>query len=297
MKKKIALIGANGQLATDIVKVFSKEDRSNLFPLTHADIEITDSESIKDALNAIAPDIVLNTAAYNRVDDGEKEPEKAFAINSIGPKLLATYCNEKNIIFAHVSTDYVFGGDKDRNTPYVESDPPAPINTYGISKLAGELFIKYICKKYFIIRSTGLFGTAGSSGKGVNFVELMIKLAFEKKPIRVVTDQIVSPTYTVDLAKQILRLLETEQFGLYHATAQGQCSWYEFSQEIFLQTGIKAKVKGVSSSQFPTQARRPNFSVLENKKLKGINLDTMIPWKTGLINYLAEKSIGFKILF
>lgn len=289
MKKKVALIGANGQLATDIIKIFPKEDRSNLFPLAHTNIEITDSDSINDALNAIAPDIVLNTAAYNRVDDGEKEPEKAFAINSIGPKLLATYCNEKNIIFAHVSTDYVFGGDKDRKTPYEESDSPNPINAYGISKLGGELFIQYTCKKYFIIRSSGLFGVAGSSGKGYNFVELMLKLAREKRRVHVVDDQIVTPTYTIDLAKQIVRLLETEQFGLYHATAQGQCSWYEFAQEIFLETGIKVKVKRVLSSQFSTQARRPNFSVLENKKLKEINLDIMVPWKTGLINYLVEK--------
>lgn len=289
MGRKIALVGANGQLATDIAKNFPKEKISDLALLSHKDIEITDIASVESAFSKVKPDLVLNTAAYNRVDDAESESELAFAINSIGPKNLAHYCKENDIPLAHVSTDYVFGQDTTRATPYKEDDTPGPINAYGISKLAGELFVQYTTQKHFIIRSSGLFGVAGSSGKGGNFVELMLKIAREKGQVRVVADQIVTPTYTLDLAKQILAIIQTDTYGLYHATAQGSCSWYEFAKEIFRLTNTKVDLVSVSSSEFPTPAKRGMYSVLENKKLKELGIDVMRPWQDGLKDYLKEK--------
>jgi len=289
MGRKIALVGANGQLATDIAKVFPKEKISDLILLAHKDIEINDTASVQSALSKVNPDLVFNTAAYNRVDDAEREPETAFAINAVGPKNLAQYCKEKDIPFAHVSTDYVFGADIHRFAPYTEDDAPGPINAYGISKLAGELFTQYITQKHFIIRSSGLFGVAGSSGKGGNFIELMLKIAREKGQVRVVADQIATPTYTLDLAKQILAIIETGTYGLYHATAQGSCSWYEFAKEIFRLTNTKVDLVSVSSSEFPTPAKRGAYSVLENKKSKELGIDVMRPWQEGLKDYLKEK--------
>jgi len=288
-KKKVALIGSNGQLGTDIVKVFTKDKFFALIPLAHQDIEISDANSIKKVLNQINPHIIINTAAYNKVDEGEFDPQKAFLINGLPNKYLGQYCEEKNIVFTYISTDYVFGLDKKREKPYKESDCPGPINAYGISKLAGEHFTSYTCSKYFIIRSSGLFGTAGSKGKGGNFVELMLSLAKEKDHVRVVNDQIVSPTYTLDLAKQIFKLIKTDAFGLYHATAQGQCSWYEFAKEIFALTKTKVKLEPVSSAEFPTPAKRAHFSALKNENLKKLGIDIMRNWQEGLQDYLKEK--------
>lgn len=288
-KKKIALIGSNGQLGTDIMKIFSQDTSIFLAPLTHKEIEISDKHSIKKNFEEINPDIIINTAAYNRVDDAEKEAETAFLINGLANKYLANYCNEKGIIYVYISSDYVFGTDIQRVEPYKESDLPGPVNAYGVSKMAGELYVRYLCEKYFIVRTGGLFGVAGSSGKGGNFVELMMTLAKKNNPIRVVNDQIVSPTYTTDLAKQILLLIKTETFGLYHATAADECSWYTFTKEIFNLTKTNASLIAVKSSEFPTPAKRAKYSVLDNYNLKKIGVNIMPSWKSGLRNYLLEK--------
>lgn len=289
-KTRIALIGANGQLGTDILKVAKEEKFFVFIPLEHKDIEISDRESVVRTLNHIDPDIVLNTAAYNRVDPAEKEPDKAFSINGIGTKNLAVYCQEKNIILVHISTDYVFGLDCERKKPYEESDRPGPINAYGVSKLAGEYFSAYACEKHFVVRSSGLFGTAQSSSKGYNFVELMLRLAKEKGAVRVVNDQITSPTYTLDLAKQILTIIKHAPFGLYHATAQGQCSHYDFAKEIFRLTNERPKLKAVSSDEFGAIAKRAHYSVLSNARLKELGLYIMRDWHDGLKDYLKEKA-------
>ncbi len=290
MKKiNVAVIGGNGQLGSDIVRVFSKDQLFFVYPLTHKDIEILDVASIKKALSPKTTDIVIHTAAYTRVDEAESMPEKAFLINAVGTKNVALYCKKNDKTLVYISTDYVFGLDEKRRKPYIEDDCPGPLNTYGISKLAGECFVRMLLQKYFIIRTSGLFGVAGSSGKGYNFVELMLRLARENGHVRVVDDQISTPTYTLDLAHQLRELIKTNYYGLYHITAEGACSWYEFAEKIFKLTKIKVKLKAVSSNEFPTIASRPYFSVLENLNLKKHKINRMRKWSEGLLDYLIEK--------
>lgn len=287
--KKIAIIGANGQLGSDLQKALSDKLPYNIYPLTHADIEITKQDNMVEVLDNIQPDVVINATAYNNVDESESNPQKALLVNSIANKYLAEYCKKKNSILVYISSDYVFGFDEKRNIPYIESDYPGPINTYGISKLAGEYFVLSICKKYFVIRTSGLFGIAGSSGKGGNFITTMLQLAKVKKEISVVNDQIISPTYTRDLAKQIHYLIRTSAFGLYHATSEGQCSWYEFAKTIFRLTKTAVLIRSIPSSLYQSAAKRPSYSVLENHKLKKLGIHNMRNWKEGLYDYLQEK--------
>lgn len=287
--KKVALIGASGQLGTDIDKVFKKDKYFKLVPLTHVDIEITDIKNTKQVLQRIKPDIVINTAAYHRVDEMEDYPDKAFQINATAQKNLAQLCQENGWAVVFISTDYVFGADKKRQKPYVEEDTPGPLNVYGVSKLAGEYFTRYICPHHFVIRVSGLHGVAGSSGKGGNFVETMIRLGGEKGEVSVVADQVLTPTYTKNIAENMLELLKTEHFGLYHMTAEGQCSWWQFASEIFNLLKMKVKCNKVDSSFFKTRATRPLYSVLESAALKKLGLNKMRNWQENLKLYLKEK--------
>lgn len=288
-KLRVAVIGANGQLGSDLMKVFLKDPDIDTVSLTHNDIEITDERNVRNVLDDINPDTVINTSAYHRVDDCEKYIDKAFLVNAIAQKKLAEYCAEKKQTLLYISTDYVFGLDKDRKAPYRETDSPGPLNVYGLSKLTGEYFTRYICKKYFIVRSCGLFGARESTVKRGNFVETILKNAKEKKGLRVVDDQIVTPTYTIDLARQIHTLIKTESFGLYHATAKGECSWYSFAKEILMLTNTKADLVPISTKELSTPAQRPHYSALENENLRKINCDRMPYWQSGLKNYLLEK--------
>jgi dTDP-4-dehydrorhamnose reductase len=285
---KIALIGANGQLGSDLVKVL--KPGYDLIPLLHTDIEVTRPESIQTIIERYHPDLVMNMAAFHRVDVCEEQPERAFAVNTYGVRNLALVCRAHDLALLHISTDYVFGGDRTRTIPYTETDTPAPINVYGISKLAGELFVRYLVKRHFILRVAGLYGLAGSSGKGGNFVELMLRLANEGKSISVVDDQRTTPTYTMDLAYQIAALIETEHYGVYHATNQGACTWYEFAAEIFRQSGLSPSLNKARTGDFGEKATRPTYSVLENRALQAIGLDRMRPWQEALAAYLKARN-------
>ena len=284
---RVALIGANGQLGSDLAKVLGAVH--DLAPLTHADVEVTDPDSVEAMMQGLRPALVLNMAAFHKVDVCEEEAERAFAVNVHGVRNVALACRAHGAVLGHVSTDYVFGGDKARSTPYVETDLPAPINVYGVSKLAGEHVVRYTLSRYFIFRVAGLFGVAGSSGKGGNFVELMLRLAREGRSISVVDDQRTTPTYTVDLAQQIGTVIETADYGLYHATSQGNCTWYEFAVEIFRQSGLSPSVSRVSTGHFGEKATRPGYSVLENQALQRLGLDQMRPWQEALGAYLTER--------
>lgn len=281
------MIGANGQLGTDIRKVF--EGRFDIIPLTRADMDITDIDSTKKVLAEIKPDMVINTAAYHKVDEVEENPEKAFLVNSAAEKNLAELSQEEKWTLVFLSTDYAFGLDENRKKPYVETDAPGPVNVYGASKVAGELVTRYITDKHFVVRVCGLFGVAGSSGKGGNFVELMIRLGKEKGEVSVVNDQILTPTYTRNIAENMLELLKTDNYGLYHMTSEGSCSWWQFADEIFKQLEMKVKNNPVDSNFFKTRAKRPGYSVLENHNLKKLNLNRMRDWKENLKLYLREK--------
>ena len=281
---KILILGAGGQLGSELVNILQDD---TLIPLTHRDIEMTDEQQVKNILSSNMPDIVINTAAYHKVDDCEDNVELSFAVNSFAVRNLAGICNDFGITFVHFSTDYVFGGEK--KTPYVEDDCPNPGSVYAVSKLSGELFVRNICSKYYVIRTCGLYGAKGLSGKGGNFIETMIKLANSGKKIKVVSDQIVTPTFAKELAAKVSQLIRTEKYGLYHITNNGGCSWYEFASSIFELTGINAEISPTSSSEFGSRARRPAYSILENRNLRLLGLDDMAQWRDALKGYLAEK--------
>jgi len=284
---KVLVTGANGQLGTDLCKVLQHFE---VIPLAHKDIEITDMDSVKQALNKYKPDIIINTAAYVRVDDCEIEQDKAFLINALGARNVAVVVQELGAKLVHLSTDYVFGGDaQPRTTPYTEFDTPILLSVYGKSKLAGENFVRHLCQKHFIIRSSGLFGVAGASGKGGNFVETILRLARERSELRVVNDQVFSPTYTKDLAGKIAQLINTEYYGIFHITNKGYCSWYQFATEILRLAGLKTPIIPVTSDEYPQKARRPRFSVLDNYHLRLLGMDDMRPWQEALRDYMICK--------
>ena len=284
---KVLVTGASGQLGTDLCEVLRDFE---LIPLTHKDIEINDMDSVKQAFNKYKPDIIVNTAAYVRVDDCEDEKEKAFKVNALGARNVAVVAQELGARLVHLSTDYVFGGeDESRTTPYTEFDTPVPLSIYGKSKLAGENLVRHFCLRHFIVRASGLFGVAGSSGKGGNFIETMLRLARERDELKVVNDQVFSPTYTGDLARKIAQLMATEYYGIFHITNKGTCSWYKFTAEIVKLAGIKTPVVPITSDQYPQKARRPCYSVLDNSHLRLLGMDDMRHWQEALKDYLVAR--------
>ena len=282
---KIAIIGANGQLGSDVVAAFSANG-DEVSSLSHSDIEVSDFRSVATALESIQPHVIVNTSAMHNVENCEREPEKAFAINAIGARNVASAARELDAVLMHVSTDYVFDGAK--TNPYVEEDAPRPLNVYGITKVAGEHLVRATTPKHFVIRTSGLYGKSPCRAKGgLNFIELMLKLAKERRQVRVVNSEIVSPTSTAELAQQIVQLSRSNAFGLYHATAEGSCSWYEFAREIFGMTDTSVRLDIAGPNEFPAKVARPAYSVLENKALKAKGLNIFRPWQEGLRRYLG----------
>lgn len=284
---KIAVIGANGQLGCDVVAAFT-DSGDTVRALTHADIETADLDSVSRAFAEIQPQVIVNTSAMHNVDHCEREPEKAFAVNALGAKNLAEAARNLSAVLMHVSTDYVFDGGK--GSPYVEEDNPRPLNAYGISKLAGEHFIRTTTEKHFVIRTSALYGKSPCRAKGgLNFIELMLKLAKEREELRVVDSEVVTPTSTAELAQQIVELSRSDCYGLYHATAEGRCSWYEFAREIFALTGTSVRLNVAAPGEFPAKVARPSYSVLENRALKDRGLNAFKPWQDGLQKYLGQR--------
>jgi dTDP-4-dehydrorhamnose reductase len=283
---KALIIGADGQLGTDLQKVIPAAES---IPLTISDIDVTDKDNVAKVIARHKPDVVINTSAYHRVDDCEDNDQIAFSVNAFGVKNLCLACRENDAALVHISTDYVFDGS--RGKPYMEDDLPNPGTVYGISKLAGELYARYMLKKYFVVRTCGLFGVAGCLGKGGgNFIETMLDLAKKKPVLRVVADQIVGPTYTFDLARKINELIRTQHYGLYHVTNKGECSWYDFAKKIFELTGTPVKLEKATTSEFKAKATRPAYSVLAHKNLNKIGMDDMRTWDKALKAYLDEKT-------
>jgi dTDP-4-dehydrorhamnose reductase len=279
---KVVIIGSKGQLGSDLLKVFGSKVA---IPLAHEDIEVTDYDSCAK-LRGLSPDVVINTAAFHKTDACEDEPSKAFNVNAVGSKNVAQICKETGAVYVYISTDYVFDGTK--GEPYTESDPSSPINTYGISKVAGEHYAKF-AERYYIIRVASLFGVAGASGKGGNFVETMIQKAKKREEIQVVDDMIISPTYTKDAALTITNIIYNKlPFGIYHCTNKGYCSWYEFSKSIFESLNLNAKLRPIKTEILIQKAKRPKFSALESEKLAKYGLEIQ-EWTEALKEYLKEK--------
>ncbi|MHB8156464.1 MAG: dTDP-4-dehydrorhamnose reductase [Desulfocucumaceae bacterium] len=252
---RVLVTGAAGLLGQQIAKEYEKRNVV-IFPLTRKDLDITSNHSIKMALIDIRPHLVINCAAYTNVDRAETEKEKALTVNGLAPRLLATSCLKYSSTLVHISTDYVFNGRSQR--PYLVSDTPDPINVYGESKLIGEQGVRESGCRYYIIRTSWLFGPGGE-----NFAIKILKLAREKDIVRVVDDQRSCPTYTPDLAKSIANLITTGVYGTYHITNSGSATRFEFAQRIIEAAGLKTKIEPCSSEEYPLPARRPINSALD----------------------------------
>jgi dTDP-4-dehydrorhamnose reductase len=282
---KTVVIGSAGQLGRDLCPRLSGE----VAALTRQEIDLGQPQSIAPQLVQLGPDVVVNCAAYNFVDRAESEPEAAFAVNAWGVRSLAMTCRDLGCVLVHFSTDYVFGLDGQRTTPYSEGDAPGPMSVYGLSKLAGEYLVQSICPRHFVIRTCGLYGVWGSGGKGGNFVETMLRLAGQGKPLRVVADQVCTPSYTVDVAAASAALIRTGRYGLYHIVNTGSCTWHEFARSIFELAKVKADLTAIGSSDWQAAARRPAYSVLACDRYRALGLVELRSWRDALAAYLAER--------
>jgi dTDP-4-dehydrorhamnose reductase len=284
---KVAVIGSTGQLGQDLMRVFSEE----AVGFAHEDLDVTDGESVASAIRSVEPDWVLNTAAFHRVDDCETNPTLTFAVNATGALNVARAAAAVGSGMAFFSSDYVFGGqDRERDHPYEEGDGPDPLSVYGVSKVAGEQLVMQANPRHLVVRSAGLYGTA-TSRKGWTFPELMLNKARSEGALRVVTDQVLSPTFTADLAGKTKELIEQDAVGLFHLTNAGECSWFEFARGALELAGVDAKMEQISTEQMNQRARRPPYSALDTTRLEAVGLEPLRPWKEALNDYLRAKGM------
>ena len=279
---KVLITGCQGQLGRELCRQIGKlNQRPQQVEVVATDLDqldITDAKQVQAMVTSEQPQVIINTAAYTKVDACETEERKAFQINALGARNLSVAASNIGAKILQVSTDYVFDGTG--TTPIREYDPVNPLNVYGKSKALGEKLVIETNPRHFVVRTAWLYGD------GHNFVRTMLKLASERDGLQVVNDQIGSPTSTVDLAGCILDLIQTESYGIYHGVCEGECSWYEFVKRIFTIKGINIKVKPIRTSELNQPARRPAYSVLENFMLDMIGLNTFRGWEKALKDYL-----------
>lgn len=273
---RILVTGANGQLGREISRQFGAQHELILTDIDSLDI--TNHNQVRNLFAQTKPQAVIHCAAYTNVDGAEADFDGAFKVNVIGSQNLASQCLEYGARMVYVSTDYVFDGET--NSPYCEYSPTNPQSVYGKTKLMGEAVVQKIVSRHYIVRTAWLYG------EGNNFVRTMLRLAQEKDNLQVVNDQIGSPTYTKDLAQTIFRLLATDAYGIYHASCNGQCSWYDFAVKIFELKNVHIAVQPVPTAAFPRPAKRPRHSVLKNYMLEMTIGDTMRNWEEALKEYL-----------
>jgi dTDP-4-dehydrorhamnose reductase len=285
---RVVVLGSNGQLGSDVCASFVRNG-DEVSALTHSDVELTSAPSVSEALSAKNPEFIVNAAAMHHVEKCEADPMTAFATNAIGAKNVSEWAKQAGATVAYISTDYVFDGKK--TSPYLESDVAIPLNAYGITKLAGEHYTAAVNPKYFVLRVSAIYGHHPCRAKGgLNFVELMLKLSRERDKLRVVDDEFVTPTPTVQIARQLVALSRSKDYGLYHGTAEGSCSWYEFAREIFRATGTNVRLEKADPGEFPAKVQRPKYSVLENHSLKLAQLNVFTDWRAGLAEYLHSRA-------
>ncbi len=283
---RVAIVGANGQLGTELIKQFSQHD---VVPWTRRDFDVRDHRRAEDAVLSLRPDVLINTAAFHKTDACEDDPALAFSVNTSAVQNLARVAAACDAAFVHVSTDYVFDGAQ-RN-PYVEDDRPNPINVYGTSKFAGEHFAAAAWPRSYIVRIASLFGAAGSNGKGGNTVEMVLAKAGRGEVLAFVDDVVMSPTYAVDAARAIRFLMETDApSGTYHLTNDGACSWYAFAGEILRQAGVAADLRPTTLAELAPRARRPHYSALTSRRLPALGLKPLRPWQEALAAYLTDRA-------
>ncbi|MBY0063436.1 MULTISPECIES: dTDP-4-dehydrorhamnose reductase [Priestia] len=281
MSQKVLITGANGQLGKELVELFT-EKGFEVYGFGRDKMDIANQAQVEEIISAVKPNIVLHSAAHTKVDLAESEPEQAFLINAYGTRNVAVAAEAVGAKLVYVSTDYVFDGTTDE--PYNEFSPTSPLGVYGKSKLAGEQFVRDLHSKFFIVRTSWVYGKHGN-----NFVKTMLKLGEEKKELSVVADQVGCPTYTLDLANSILELVNTQKYGIYHISNSGSCSWYEFAKTIFQEAGMSIKVNPCSTEEFPRPAARPVYSVFKHMSLQLNGFQQPREWKEGLIHFLSHR--------
>lgn len=283
---RYVLIGATGQLGFDLARTFDLG--GTLVTPAHADFDVLDGRRAAQTLRALGPTHVINTAAWNAVDAAEDEPRRAFALNADAVGELAAACQALGATLVHFSTDYVFDGRK--GAPYTELDTPNPLSVYGASKLEGERLARERCERALVIRVSGLFGVTKSAGKGgTNFVETMLSLARQGRALRVVADQVLGPSYTLDVARTAWRVVASGHTGLCHVTSGGETSWHGFAQEIFRLERLTPSLTAVTSDEYGARAKRPRYSVLAHDTVRALGIAEPRAWQAALAAYLAER--------
>lgn len=286
---RVLVTGAGGQLAVDLAETFAAAG-FDVYLRRREELDITSSAAVSAALDDIAPAVLLNPAAYNRVDEAERDPAPAFAANAFGPRALAGEAARRGCLVVHYSTDYVVDGRTGR--PVGEDEAPLPCSTYATSKLAGEYFVRALAPRHYILRVCGLFGLGGRTSRHGNFVETMLRAAQAGRALRVVADQIVAPTSTRDVASATLALVQREApYGLYHCTAGGAVSWYEYARAIFELAGVRADLSPTTAVEYAAPAVRPAYSILDNAKLQAAGIRRPQHWRVALGEYLAARGM------
>lgn len=275
---KVLVTGVKGQLGYDVVNELEKRGMEAV-GVDIEEMDITDAQSVERVLNEAAPDAVIHCAAYTAVDAAEEQEEICRRVNADGTRNIAKMCRELDIKMIYISTDYVFDGQGTR--PWEPEDTRKPLNVYGQTKYEGELAVQELLEKYFIVRIAWVFGINGK-----NFIKTMLRLAETNKRLTVVNDQYGSPTYTYDLARLLVDMVLTEKYGVYHATNEGICTWYEFACEIFKQAGIDMEVVPVTAAEYQAKAKRPENSRMSKDKLTDNGFDRLPPWQDALKRYL-----------
>ncbi|MCB1049008.1 MAG: dTDP-4-dehydrorhamnose reductase [Acidobacteria bacterium] len=278
---RVLVVGANGALGSDLLSVLGQE----AIGVTHAELEIADPDSVSRCLDQCQPSHVINTAAFHQVPLCESRFEDALKVNTLGATYLARACQIREISLCHISTDYVFDGLK--GSPYTETDCPAPLNAYAISKLAGEHAVLTYCDKASVVRSCGLYGRVPTRAKGGNFVTTLVRLGKEREKLTVVNDEWVTPTYTLDLAKALHHLLQKEGRGIFHITQSGAATWFDLAEVIFSVLKLPAKLEPVPAAQFQNEVKRPQYSILDNGKFNRLTQAPLRTWQEALRDYLS----------
>ena len=279
---KVFVTGVKGQLGYDVVNELEKRGLEAI-GVDIQEMDITDAESVNNVIGEAAPDAVIHCAAYTAVDAAEDNEELCRKVNAQGTQNIANMCKKLDIPMIYISTDYVFDGQGER--PWLPDDERAPLNIYGQTKYEGELAVQNTLDKYFIVRIAWVFGVNGK-----NFIKTMLNLGKTRDHLTVVNDQFGSPTYTYDLARLLVDMIQTDKYGVYHATNEGICTWYEFACEIFRQAGITVDVAPVTADQYPAKAKRPSNSRMSKDKLEENGFERLPSWQDALGRYLKEIS-------
>lgn len=282
---RVLVTGARGQLGQDVVKLFSVSHE--VYGFGREDLDITNDVKVKSVVQEVQPEVIIHCAAYTAVDKAEEEKEQAYLVNAQGTRNIALAANVVGAKLCAVSTDYVFDGQA--TMPYDIDSPTTPQSVYGASKLAGETFVRELMEKYFIVRTSWVFGLYGN-----NFVKTMLKLGRQGHSLKVVDDQIGSPTYTKDLAEFLLSLVQSEKYGTYHVSNTGACSWYEFARNIFQKTSLDVELSPCTTEKYPRPAPRPKYSVMSQQAIRSQGFKLLPPWQEALEDFLTELQSTYK---